>query len=247
MGLQVADQLTRPVVVGATGGSGTRAAGTLLQSVGVYLGQDLNRALDSLSLVPAIRQLAPNGLQSLEGAPVSKREKALNDFDRCLKDHMLHYNGQGPWGWKNPRSMLILPFLVARFPNMVFIHVVRDGRDMAISRNKQQLKQYGDGELNEVAAAKMWSVTNLLVAQFAQRLGKRYLRLRFEDFVYDPAAAALKISHLAEGTLPVDLKILQNIVPPESIGRHRLLKPDMIAQITYAAHPALQRFGYLDD
>jgi uncharacterized protein YbjT (DUF2867 family) len=31
MGLQVADQLTRPVVVGATGGSGTRAAGTLLQ------------------------------------------------------------------------------------------------------------------------------------------------------------------------------------------------------------------------
>jgi hypothetical protein len=52
----------------------------------------------------------------------------------------VNYNG---WGWKEPNSHLILPFLVEYFPNLKYIHVIRNGLDMAYSNNQQQLYNWG--------------------------------------------------------------------------------------------------------
>ena len=52
-----------------------------------------------------------------------------------------------PWGWKEPRSVYLLPFLAAELPGLRFLHVVRDGRDMAFSENQVQLRKHGDAVL----------------------------------------------------------------------------------------------------
>ncbi len=36
-------------------------------------------------------------------------------------------------GFKDPENMLVLPFLALEFPNAAILHIVRDGRDVAVS------------------------------------------------------------------------------------------------------------------
>lgn len=48
----------------------------------------------------------------------------------------------GAWAFKKPDLLNLLPFLLAAFPHMKILHVVRDGRDMAFSKNHAPLKKY---------------------------------------------------------------------------------------------------------
>ena len=50
---------------------------------------------------------------------------------------------------KNPRSMFLLPFFDSYFPALKFIHIVRDGRDMAYSKNQNQLHKHGSTLLDQ--------------------------------------------------------------------------------------------------
>ncbi|MEP4309653.1 MAG: hypothetical protein ABJ364_07890, partial [Lentilitoribacter sp.] len=45
-----------------------------------------------------------------------------------------------PWGWKEPNTHLFLPYLDAEIPNFHYIHVVRNGMDMAFSKNTWQMR-----------------------------------------------------------------------------------------------------------
>ena len=69
------------------------------------------------------------------------------DLDAAVARHLAPLGGRPrPWGWKHPHSLLLLPLLVDAWPRLRFVHVVRDGRDMAFSANRNQLaggKLYG--------------------------------------------------------------------------------------------------------
>lgn len=47
------------------------------------------------------------------------------------------------WGWKEPNSHLILKYLNEFFPDLKYIHVIRNGLDIAYSSNQQQLYNWG--------------------------------------------------------------------------------------------------------
>lgn len=49
----------------------------------------------------------------------------------------LHLNGDLRFSEKTPRNCLIVPFLAETFPDAQFIHIVRDGRDVALSLSKK--------------------------------------------------------------------------------------------------------------
>jgi hypothetical protein len=48
------------------------------------------------------------------------------------------------WGFKAPNSLLGLPLFAALFPNFIFVHVLRDGRDIAFSENTRQAARFFD-------------------------------------------------------------------------------------------------------
>ncbi|MFC1601847.1 sulfotransferase, partial [Candidatus Sumerlaeota bacterium] len=52
------------------------------------------------------------------------------------------------WGWKEPNTHVVLHRLRQRLPAMRYIHVVRNGLDMAFSKNHNQLKTWGPHFLN---------------------------------------------------------------------------------------------------
>ena len=97
--------------------------------------------------------------------------------------------GKPRWGDKTPLYMQQLPLLERLFPDALWVHLVRDGRDAALSFL----------ELPEGFSGKTWAQPRT-VAQFAARwrteilaarrlgrhAGSRYLELRYEDLVAEP-------------------------------------------------------------
>jgi hypothetical protein len=93
--------------------------------------------------------------------------------------------GKPRWGDKTPLYMQSLPLLERLFPDAAWVHLVRDGRDAALSFLA----------LPEGFSGKTWALPHS-AAQFAarwrteilaaRRLGGHYLELRYEDLVAEP-------------------------------------------------------------
>jgi hypothetical protein len=52
-------------------------------------------------------------------------------ISETLDAHLAGYQQGTAWGWKLCETTLILPLLAALFPTGRYIHLVRDGRDVA--------------------------------------------------------------------------------------------------------------------
>lgn len=72
-----------------------------------------------------------------------KGKWAIDRFNNILKGSELLSHDYIGWGWKEPNSHLILPHLAEYFPNLKYIHTIRNGLDMAYSSNQQQLYNWG--------------------------------------------------------------------------------------------------------
>jgi hypothetical protein len=97
--------------------------------------------------------------------------------------------GKPRWGDKTPLYMQQLPLLERLFPDAIWVHLVRDGRDAALSFL----------ELPEGFSGKTWALphtvprfaarwrTEILAARrLGRNAGNRYLELRYEDLVDEP-------------------------------------------------------------
>ncbi len=105
-------------------------------------------------------------------------------------------------GFKAPVSMTLLPFWYHIIPNLKFLHVVRDGRDIAFSANQGPVEKfYNDmyngkvnlrnNEASSIRAIRLWSDWNVQINNWAKlHLNKDkntksfdYLLLHTEDIV----------------------------------------------------------------
>ena len=138
----------------------------------------LDRYLDKADWIAA--ELRGSGEHEY-GYPLAMAE----DFALTLEDHRDALDDpQAMWGWKAPRTILILPFVHELFAGMRAIHLVRDGRDMAYSRNQQQMRRHAPLLLNNdhneasepVRSIAFWANVNLAAARYGEReLGPNYL------------------------------------------------------------------------
>ncbi len=125
-----------PFVIIAKGHSGTRFLASCLTRCGVFLGADLNAAHDSLSwyryfgrpLVLSDHFPHWPSLESDEGF----RADVRGHLDRTLPRFVGGRFGGGHWGWKGS-TLFVTPVVAELFPGGRFIHLVRDGRDVALS------------------------------------------------------------------------------------------------------------------
>ncbi|MFN2594520.1 MAG: sulfotransferase [Actinomycetota bacterium] len=89
--------------------------------------------------------------------------------------------GRERWGDKTPRYIEHIPFLAELFGDAKFIHLIRDGRNVALS--------YADvpfGPKSIGAAAQLWAERVSMGMRDGRPLGgDRYFELRYEDLVDD--------------------------------------------------------------
>jgi hypothetical protein len=79
---------------------------------------------------------------SSHGHNVSGTGKGLWPFKRVftiLINKNYNINSFRGYGWKEPNTHVFLPFIVKHFKNIRYIHVIRNGLDMAFSSNQNQL------------------------------------------------------------------------------------------------------------
>ena len=249
-----------PLVIGATGGSGTRVVARIAKHAGYNLGSRLNSAEDALEFYPFHETwINPFVLAQRQGRAMTPWQSARmkEGFYGALARHIPEAERRGTrWGWKAPRSIYLLPFLYAECPNIRFIHLLRDGRDMALSPNQNQLRKHGAAVLTfaerlfrstSERSMLLWEKVNLGAADFGEsRMRENYLRVRFEDLCAAPLETTAQIVNFLEVAIDPGPIANSEIIPPKTLGRWRERKPRNIAKLERSGGPALREFGYLE-
>ena len=117
------------------------------------------------------------------------RAVRLRDLVEIVYRWHLEVEGKGRWGDKTPAYIEIVPALAAMFDDAKFIHLIRDGRDVAKSFQRQGwygpwMHGYVREWLRAVELDRKLSNTSL---------NERILRVRYEDLVLQPEATLRRI------------------------------------------------------
>ncbi len=167
-------------------------------------------------------------------------------------------HGKRVWGDKTPRYVEHIPFLMQLFPQGRFIHLIRDGRNVALS--------YADvpfGPKNVAKAAVLWA-DRVQKGCFAGRSLERgrYIEIRYEDLVDDAAGEARDICEFLglefdEGMLDYTERARDAVLTraarfnphvTEKPSRTRAwedeMPPDQVEVFEAVAGPVLSELGY---
>ncbi len=133
--------------------------------------------------------------------------------------------GKSRWGDKTPYYVLHLPLLAELFPDARFVHIIRDGRDAALSMRARarDLNVY-----NLYHAAKIWEQYVEAGQTEGARLGpQRYFELRYEDLLSDQEGSVRRICEFLD--LPFSSAVIEFRKARAEGGKTPLLARDIDA------------------
>jgi hypothetical protein len=120
-----------------------------------------------------------------------------------------------PWGWKDPRTALVIPIWAEIFPNARWVHIVRDGVDVAISLYRRALQQqkkwvrrlyrfdYSERTLDFPYCFQLWEVYLSSITQALAPVDrKQRIQLQYEDLLADPSTELSRIMAYFQMTYP---------------------------------------------
>jgi hypothetical protein len=149
------------------------------------------------------------------------------DLVRAIFTVYAERKGKARWGDKTPAYVTELDVLWRLFPGCRILHLVRDGRDVALSVRRLS---WGSRNLPHIAAD--WAGKVVLAHKIGGVLGDHYLALRYEDLVRDPEAALRVVCRfLGEPYDPAMLRYERTAkqeMPADSLRWHRssVRRPD---------------------
>jgi len=106
--------------------------------------------------------------------------------------------GKQRWAEKTPRNILHLDYLFDKFPVSQFVHVLRDGRDVACSLRTHPRHRVENGKL---VPLNTWKPMEACVARWRESMlatrpywsDPRFYTVRYEELVADPRTAVAKL------------------------------------------------------
>ncbi len=203
--------------------------------------------------------LDPRAFESL----VQERCHSTGDFLRLFMDEIAHLQGVERWAECTPAHLLHIAQIRRDFPGSRIIHIIRDGRDVALSLARQEWIAGFPGDTNSrpLLAARFWDWMMRQGRLEGRRSLTDYLEIRFEELVLDPPAALNRIGTFIGQPLDYD-SIRRNgigsVKKPNTsfqadvanrfspIGRWRYhLEPDEVRRLEQAAGASLIDLDYL--
>jgi hypothetical protein len=244
----------KPVVIGGNGHSGTRIFLEVLEHSGISCGfRPLARRSNSedLRIIGFLnRWVEPYLRGQLDTAQLLHMKRALKRRLRLFFPFR-----RSPWAFKNPRHMLILPLLHDLFPDMKFVHVIRDGRDIALGNPFVATNRYLDafletGEHQLPPEQKMilfWGRSNERAMRYGREaLGENYSQIRWEDLCGNPEPMSLELIRFAGGDQSRAASAARKVRKPASIGRWSSYPSEVRDPVVALGAPWLKLFRYLD-
>lgn len=138
---------------------------------------------------------------------------------------------------------------------MLFIHLIRDGRDLALSSNRNLLRKHGRSLLREpallddplAAQLQLWSIGNKRAANDGRRcLGEGYLPVSYEQLCAHPEDTITRIFQRLGYAVPDDVIAdgAHLIRAAKSIGAWKEHPANALHHPTAPITAALRQFGY---
>jgi hypothetical protein len=112
------------------------------------------------------------------GYGASDLDDLFRDFVRGWFETYMKRQGKRRWADKTPQTLWVLPQVWSLFPKARFVHMIRDGRDVACSVIEQSW-----GPDNVKDAAERW--VRSIECGLRWRGDPRYMEVRYEDLVAD--------------------------------------------------------------
>ena len=253
-----------PVVILTRGHSGSRVLAWALQHTGVALGaieekptgdiQD-RRFTRSIKRIAIARLSGADSDRATAGQAASLLRKAL-PAKRWISEHCQDHDLTN-WGWKFPETCLIGPVVERAFPSARYIHLIRDGRDLAFKQHltddptrplgRRLLTQAN--ALNDpphLRAAKSWAFQEQAIREFAKTIpAERFHRVRFEEMVAEPTPTVERCCEFLNLDMTDACRdYLADKINPSKIAQYRAEDPNLIAEVEQAIGDELGASGY---
>jgi hypothetical protein len=267
-------RLAPPIVVFNKSHSGSRLLAELIGAAGVFMGADRNESWDAMPILGVVEALVLRYYPDFAPLwdPSHEPDATLVRVVRSAFDrHLAGYDraSRAPWGWKLCESLYALPVLDYLFPGARFVHLVRDGRDVAFCDHKGPTdpfwrKIYFDSDRMRtwrgmpldpgwyrrrahVFNARHWVNSVTVGRAYGMMLRERHLEVRYEDLCRDFAATAARVLRFV-GAPAADAAIARvgPSVRTTAIGKHRDRSPRAVAEVVEIEKPLLLGLGYLD-
>ena len=108
------------------------------------------------------------------------KKDAYNSLLNVIKKNYTNY-GAG-WGWKEPNTYVLISELLKRYPKMKYIHVMRNGLDMAFSPNFNQLKFWTNLKPTASNSLHMWVKVHKRLFEIQLKYPNNIMIIKYEDF-----------------------------------------------------------------
>lgn len=228
------------------GHSGTRAMSHTLYASGVFMGRTINPSGDKVppgDLYDACRVFAK--YVAWQGGLSWDFSRALEvDVDPEFVEKVESYladvleNGDRFRGWKLPETTLVYPWIVRMYPEIRYIHWIRDPRDGILAPHRtDDLGDFGIVYPATEDIRRQRAISWLYQYQLMKATPKpsHLLTVRFEDFVLNQEETLRRL----EAYLGIPLARI--VVRPEAVGRWRRATGDLQLDLL---GEALAELGY---
>lgn len=212
-----------------------------------------------LSIWLGSRMHVKSGLTEADVRALRDRFSSAGAFLKLVMDLVTARQGAQRWAETTPVHVLQMPAIKAAIPDALFVHVIRDGRDVAHS-----LTALGwvkplpwDREQPVLAAGASWDWIVRRGRADGRHLGRDYLEVRYEALVDQPEAVLAELSRFV--AQPLDYRVIQanavgSVARPNTSfpgqtrsfsGRWRdAIAPGTLATLEAMIGPTLDVLGY---
>ncbi len=252
----------QPVVLMGRGKSGTRLLSLAVGQLGVALGLTprLPAAdIDHRGFRQTVKALAGRhfAAESLEQVPVADVQRFEQAMERALQLLRSRSPAAPAWGWKWPETYLITPIVYGTFPRGRFIHMVRDGRDLAFKRHltddmrrplgRTLLTRLGMAtQPRHLQAARSWQFQVEAYLRFAAGIpAAQRLELTYEEMCRAPAETVARIAAFL--ALPFSREAqawVAGNIQARDLEQYRRAPPGQVREVEALIGDTLVRLGY---
>jgi len=265
--------LPGPVVIFNKSHSGSRLLAELVEEAGVFMGAHQNESRDSLDMLELVRHLVltyyPDYTALWDGRPSGDLV-----FPRLARDvverHLQGCPGGQAWGWKLCETVFILPVVDFLFPRARYLHLIRDGRDVAFSDhqapdnafwrkvyfNTDRIRSWQSLPLtwkdyrrhSHVYNALHWANSVLIGRTYGMMLRDRYLEVRYEDLCLDFERTAGRVLDFIGAPDPSRaIARVRHRVRADRVHKYLGQPGRKIRKVVALIKPLLLALGYLED
>ncbi|MBI3939535.1 MAG: sulfotransferase [Acidobacteria bacterium] len=175
----------------------------------------------------------PKQIDLISGLALQERKPHSPHWLRQRAHSLLSAKSRLPqstrWGWKEPNTHVVVDRLRPRLGAMRYIHVARNGLDMAYSTNQNQLRLWGqhfvgkDCTISPYHSLKYWCIVHRRVLDICSPMGTDFLFLNYDEFCLNPRNGMGQLVEFL-GLAATDgqtLDLTGLIRAPNSIGRFK--------------------------